>query len=158
MYELLRDHYVTDDVSAPALCRLRAEPPCQDMMFRFDYPIPLLQWAMMPPGELGGRVPPPPPLNNGCRLEEELAHWRAPPEEPAGGGLHHRHSVPHAGQRSRPRFTCTSLPAAAQVYGKKVKMVEINFLCVHKQYRDKRLAPALITGAARWILCVVLLR
>jgi hypothetical protein len=39
-----------------------------------------------------------------------------------------------------------------KVYGKQVKMVEINFLCVHQLYRDKRLAPALITGSKNILL------
>lgn len=34
VYELLRDNYVEDD----------------DNMFRFDYSIPFLRWALMPPG------------------------------------------------------------------------------------------------------------
>jgi glycylpeptide N-tetradecanoyltransferase len=35
------------------------------------------------------------------------------------------------------------------VHGKKVQMVEINFLCVHKKLRSKRLAPVLIKEITR---------
>jgi glycylpeptide N-tetradecanoyltransferase len=38
----------------------------------------------------------------------------------------------------------TGVPCMTRVYEKSVKMVEINFLCVHKLYRDKRIAPVLI--------------
>lgn len=36
LYELLAENYVEDD----------------DNMFRFDYSIPFLRWALMPPGYL----------------------------------------------------------------------------------------------------------
>jgi len=35
------------------------------------------------------------------------------------------------------------------VHGKNIEMVEINFLCVHKKLRDKRLAPVLIKEITR---------
>jgi len=35
------------------------------------------------------------------------------------------------------------------VQGQTVKMVEINFLCVHKKLRSKRLAPVLIKEITR---------
>eukprot|EP00808_Paulinella_micropora_P014014 g40497.t1 len=43
----------------------------------------------------------------------------------------------------------TGIPAEVMVHGKKVSMVEINFLCVHKKLRDKRLAPVLIMEVTR---------
>lgn len=36
-----------------------------------------------------------------------------------------------------------------RVYDKKVKVVEINYLCVHKTVRSKRLAPVLIREVTR---------
>jgi glycylpeptide N-tetradecanoyltransferase len=43
----------------------------------------------------------------------------------------------------------TGIPAAVTVYDKVVKMVEINFLCVHKKLRSHRLAPVLIKEITR---------
>jgi glycylpeptide N-tetradecanoyltransferase len=36
-----------------------------------------------------------------------------------------------------------------KVYDKNVKMVEINYLCVHKKLRSKRVAPVLIKEITR---------
>lgn len=43
----------------------------------------------------------------------------------------------------------TAIPATLKVYDKEVKLVEINFLCVHKKLRSKRLAPLLIREITR---------
>mmetsp|Transcript_19914 Transcript_19914/g.29793 ORF Transcript_19914/g.29793 Transcript_19914/m.29793 type:complete len:414 (+) Transcript_19914:103-1344(+) len=43
----------------------------------------------------------------------------------------------------------TGIPARVQVYESTKKMVEINFLCVHKKLRSKRLAPVLIREITR---------
>merc|ERR1712048_308750 len=43
----------------------------------------------------------------------------------------------------------TGIPAQIQVYERSVKMAEINFLCVHKKLRSKRLAPVLIKEITR---------
>jgi len=43
----------------------------------------------------------------------------------------------------------TGIPALMRVYKNQVKMVEINFLCVHKKLRSKRLAPVLIKEVTR---------
>jgi len=43
----------------------------------------------------------------------------------------------------------TGVPATVRVYEKTVSMVEINFLCVHKKLRSKRLAPVLIKEITR---------
>lgn len=42
-----------------------------------------------------------------------------------------------------------AIPAKIRVYDKTVQMVEINFLCVHKKLRAKRLAPVLIREITR---------
>lgn len=43
----------------------------------------------------------------------------------------------------------TGIPARVHVYDAVKPMVEINFLCVHKKLRDKRLAPVLIREVTR---------
>ncbi|KAL2914677.1 glycylpeptide N-tetradecanoyltransferase [Polyrhizophydium stewartii] len=43
------------------------------------------------------------------------------------------------------------IPARVSVRGKEISMVEINFLCVHKKLRSKRLAPMLIKEVTRRI-------
>lgn len=43
----------------------------------------------------------------------------------------------------------SAIPATLQIYGKSQKMVEINFLCVHKKMRSKRVAPVLIREITR---------
>jgi len=43
----------------------------------------------------------------------------------------------------------SGVPLKMQVSQKTIQMVEINFLCVHKQLRDKRLAPLLIKEVTR---------
>jgi glycylpeptide N-tetradecanoyltransferase len=43
----------------------------------------------------------------------------------------------------------TGIPAHMHVYDKAMKMVEINFLCVHKALRSQRLAPILIKEVTR---------
>ncbi|KAF2074237.1 hypothetical protein CYY_004447 [Polysphondylium violaceum] len=43
----------------------------------------------------------------------------------------------------------SAIPADVRVEDKVVKMVEINFLCVHKKLREKRLAPVLIKEITR---------
>eukprot|EP00479_Gromia_sphaerica_P006636 TRINITY_DN194_c0_g1_i1.p1 TRINITY_DN194_c0_g1~~TRINITY_DN194_c0_g1_i1.p1 ORF type:complete len:407 (+),score=82.44 TRINITY_DN194_c0_g1_i1:77-1297(+) len=47
-------------------------------------------------------------------------------------------------------FACiTAIPAKIHVHDRIVDMVEINFLCVHKRLRNKRLAPVLIQEVTR---------
>lgn len=43
----------------------------------------------------------------------------------------------------------SAVPAFMKVYDKNVKMVEINYLCVHKKLRSKRVAPVLIKEITR---------
>lgn len=45
----------------------------------------------------------------------------------------------------------SGVPADIQVYDSKMKLIEINFLCVHKKLRLKRLAPTLIKEVTRRI-------
>lgn len=43
----------------------------------------------------------------------------------------------------------SAIPATIRIYDKLLKVVEINFLCVHKKLRSKRLAPVLIREITR---------
>jgi len=43
----------------------------------------------------------------------------------------------------------TGVPATVRAYDNPIQMVEINFLCVHKKLRSKRLAPVLIKEITR---------
>lgn len=43
----------------------------------------------------------------------------------------------------------SAVPATIRIYDKTLKMVEINFLCVHKKLRSKRVAPVLIREVTR---------
>lgn len=43
----------------------------------------------------------------------------------------------------------SAIPATLKIYDKSQKMVEINFLCVHKKLRSKRVAPVLIREITR---------
>jgi len=47
----------------------------------------------------------------------------------------------------------TGVPATVKVYKNEIKVVEINFLCVHKKLRSKRLAPVLIKEITRRVNC-----
>ena len=49
----------------------------------------------------------------------------------------------------RLRAFISGIPAAVRVHGRSVLMCEINFLCVHKKLRSKRLAPVLIKEVTR---------
>lgn len=98
IYWLLNGNYVEDD----------------DSMFRFDYSIEFLRWALTPPGY--------------------LQNWHL--------GVRVKTSKKLVG-------FITGIPAKIQVHDQSVNMVEINFLCVHKKLRSKRLAPVLIKEITR---------
>lgn len=98
VYNLLTQHYVEDD----------------DAMFRFDYQIPFLQWALTPPG------------------------------------YHKEWLFGVRGGKNNALFGFISgIPVHMNVRGKQITMAEINFLCVHKKLRTKRLAPVLILEVTR---------
>eukprot|EP00928_Gymnodinium_smaydae_P053835 TRINITY_DN37741_c0_g1_i1.p1 TRINITY_DN37741_c0_g1~~TRINITY_DN37741_c0_g1_i1.p1 ORF type:complete len:442 (-),score=96.83 TRINITY_DN37741_c0_g1_i1:321-1646(-) len=98
IYTLLTEHYVEDD----------------DNMFRFDYSIPFLRWALTPP--------------------EYKDFWHL--------GVRVKNTQKLVGFIS-------AIPAKIQAHDDVVNMVEINFLCVHKKLRSKRLAPVLIKEITR---------
>lgn len=98
LYTLLNENYVEDD----------------DSMFRFDYSVPFLQWALTPPGY--------------------LKDWLVGVRNTKTGSL----------------MGCiTAVPVHVRVYDVVRPMAEINFLCVHKKLRTKRLAPVLIKEITR---------
>lgn len=98
LYELLTKNYVEDD----------------DNMFRFDYSLNFLVWALKPPGY--------------------RSNW-------------------HVGVRNEKNNKLmafiSAVPAKVRVYDQTMKMAEVNFLCVHKKLRAKRLAPVLIKEVTR---------
>jgi glycylpeptide N-tetradecanoyltransferase len=98
VYTLLTENYVEDD----------------DNMFRFDYSIPFLKWALAVPGY---------------------------------------HMDWHVGVRNETTGKLlafiTGIPARIRVHTEVNMMAEINFLCIHKKLRHKRLAPVLIKEVTR---------
>ncbi|CAL5439484.1 unnamed protein product [Camellia sinensis] len=98
VYALLTNNYVEDD----------------ENMFRFNYSMGFLRWALRPPGffknwHIGVRV----------KSSKKLVAF------------------------------ITGVPARIRVRGTVVYMAEINFLCVHKKLRSKRLAPVMIKEVTR---------
>jgi glycylpeptide N-tetradecanoyltransferase len=103
VYDLLTQNYVEDD----------------DNMFRFDYSVKFLQWALTPPGY----------------RKDWLFGVRG-------------------GKKNKLFGFISGIPVHMTVNGKSMMMAEINFLCVHKSLRDKRLAPVLIKEVTRRVnLC-----
>ncbi len=98
VYTLLTNNYVEDD----------------DNMFRFDYSVEFLRWALNPPGYF-------PDWHIGVRAK---------------------------GSKKLVAFI-TGVPAHIRAHDKIVLMAEINFLCVHKKLRSKRLAPVMIKEVTR---------
>ena len=98
LYKLLTANYVEDD----------------DAMFRFDYKVPFLRWALNPPG------------------------------------YHKSWMLGVRGGKKNTLFGfIAGIPVHTRVNGKSIKMCEINYLCVHKKLRAKKLAPVLIKEITR---------
>lgn len=98
VYVLLTNNYVEDD----------------ENMFRFNYSMEFLRWALRPPGyyrnwHIGVRV----------KTSKKLVAF------------------------------ITGVPARIRVNENVINMAEINFLCVHKKLRSKRLAPVMIKEVTR---------
>ena len=83
-------------------------------MFRFDYSIKFLQWALLPPGY----------------NKDWLFGVRG-------------------GKKNKLFGFISAIPVHMGINGKNKKMAEVNFLCVHKSLREKRLAPTLIKEVTR---------
>jgi glycylpeptide N-tetradecanoyltransferase len=100
VYTLLSENYVEDD----------------DNMFRFDYSISFLEWALTPPNF--------------------VKEW---------------HLGVRQSNNRRLRGFITGVPASVRCRDARLRVAEINFLCVHKKLRSKRLAPVLIKEVTRRI-------
>ncbi|RLN95925.1 hypothetical protein BBJ28_00014201 [Nothophytophthora sp. Chile5] len=98
VYDLLTQNYVEDD----------------DNMFRFNYSIDFLMWALTSPG------------------------------------FHQDWHVGVRNQKTNKLMAFISgIPVKTRAYTTSMAMAEINFLCVHKKLRTKRLAPVLIKEITR---------
>jgi len=161
LYTLLHENYVEDG----------------DNMFRFDYSIEFLRWALQPPGSLnewlvGVRVTQTRKLVAfiSCTPAELSAHGtRVNPHHTAaaapaaaeytknydeGGGS--ADALPDVASLSvadlpppPPAAPTASGTAAGEGADEEPGLVEVNFLCVHKKLRSKRLAPVLIKEITR---------
>jgi glycylpeptide N-tetradecanoyltransferase len=107
VHELLRDNYVEDD----------------DSIFRFNYPVEFLRWALTPPGY--------------------IPHWHV--------GVRRRSDKKLLGFISGVPLDITM---GDKPDSPPRKVCEINFLCVHKGLRAKRLAPILIREVTRRVNCM----
>lgn len=128
VYQLLTLNYVEDD----------------DAMFRFDYSQDFLKWALQPPASAAPRPALPCAPGSGCPRV-----W-FPTRLPAAQGFHVDW---HIGVRVKDSGKLvafiTGIPAKIRVLQQTRTMAEINFLCVHKKLRSKRLAPLLIKEVTR---------
>jgi len=111
MFKLLEDNYVEDD----------------DNMFRFDYAVEFLRWALLVPGAY-------PKWNVGIRDT--------------------RDEVKGTAAFNQLVAVITGVPITLRIHDRVVRMAEINFLCVHKDLRSLKLAPMLIQEVTRQVhLC-----
>lgn len=121
IYELLRDNYVEDD----------------DSMFRFNYSVEFLKWALTPPGFI-------PDWHVAVRRKSDgklLAFISGIPMTMKMG-------TPAALQEIATKQLANE-GKPIELYTEPRRICEINFLCVHKQLREKRLAPILIKEVTR---------
>ncbi|CCW70511.1 unnamed protein product [Phytomonas sp. Hart1] len=121
VYELLRDNYVEDE----------------DSMFRFNYSKEFLNWALTPPGYVLDWLV-------GVRRKHDkklLAFISGVPITVKMGVPTSLHETTI--QKAEADGT------AVELYEKPRRICEINFLCVHKQLREKHLTPILIKEITR---------
>lgn len=98
LYQLLNLNYVED----------------QESLFRFDYPVNFLEWALKAPG------------------------WRR-----------EWHVGVRVAASKRLVAFISAIPTTIKVRERVIQSVEVNFLCIHKRLRSKRLAPLLIREVTR---------
>jgi len=141
LYTLLHENYVEDG----------------DNMFRFDYSIPFLRWAMQPPGfrwiwHVGVRVAQTGKLVAfiGCTPAELFTHGIRVQPSTDGKPVYAEAKEGEAPAQDAPAAEGADAPTG----GSQDSVVEVNFLCVHKKLRSKRLAPVLIREITRRVnLC-----
>lgn len=137
LYHLLHHNYVEDDSEA----------------FRFRYSPDFLRWALRPPGHrpewsIGVRA-------SAASTKQGEKPAATPPTEQgeegkeADAGATSSTNPQNKKQKGKLLGFISAVPATMGVSGKTVAMVEINFLCVHKRLRSKRLAPLLIREVTR---------
>lgn len=130
VYELLRDNYVEDS----------------DSMFRFNYSKEFLQWALMPPNYV-------PEWHVAIRRKRDsklLAFISGIPMTMSMGVPHSlRGSIDVSEKTAGESPEHEEAAGADQIFSEPRKICEINFLCVHKQLREKRLTPILIKEVTR---------
>lgn len=126
MYDLLNENYVEND----------------DNMFRFDYSINFLRWALTPPHFKTA-------WHLGVRRDREGAKTLVGfiTAIPTLASVYKKYVS--ISSLSLPLSTCSLVVLTPLVCRREVKSVEINFLCVHKNLRTKRLAPVLIREITR---------
>jgi len=111
MFKLLEDNYVEDD----------------DNMFRFDYSVEFLRWALLVPGN--------------------YPDWIV-------GIRDARDEVKGTSAFNKLVGVITGVPITMRIHDRVVRMAEINFLCVQKNLRSLKLAPMLIQEVTRQVhLC-----
>lgn len=122
IYELLRDNYVEDD----------------DSMFRFKYSEDFLRWALTPPDYI-------PEWHVAVRRRKDqkvLAFISGIPITMQMG-------MPVNAEQTASQSAEATGESAPENYREPRRICEINFLCIHKMLREKRLAPILIKEVTR---------
>jgi glycylpeptide N-tetradecanoyltransferase len=125
LYTLLAQNYVEDD----------------DALFRFDYSPEFLLWALTPPGY-------DPNFIFGVRSKAPAASSSNKSADAASADSASQQPQPQQQTRKLVAFI-SGVPATLRINSNTLKVVEINFLCVHKKLRSKRLAPVLIKEMTR---------
>jgi glycylpeptide N-tetradecanoyltransferase len=129
IYALLTANYVEDD----------------DGMFRFDYSREFLFWcALLECATSPERTPRKGTHSTG--LLAAIPRWSSRDNEQQARGLCGGHSGAHACPWTVSQVWLTVARSRTR---REVDALEINFLCVHKRLRGKRLAPVLIKEITR---------
>lgn len=154
LYELLRNNYVEDD----------------DSFFRFDYSVETLRWALSPPGfhtnwHVGLRFTP--VVDSGAVESGAVVEKRTDVSESVdkkecekGEGVEGIEGIEGLegdgkeekvaeGQKGELMAFISAVPVTVKIYDDAKPMAEVNFLCVHRKLRSKRLAPVMIMEITR---------
>ncbi|EPS43895.1 hypothetical protein H072_2152 [Dactylellina haptotyla CBS 200.50] len=124
VYKLLNGHYVEDD----------------EAMFRFAYSSSFLKWALTPPGWQKE-------WNVGVRVKAKPEAKKSDAENPDADASEDAKSKSQ--EKGRLVAFISAIPLSLRVRSKVLKCSEVNFLCIHKKLRGKRLAPVLIKEVTR---------